>query len=98
MITGDAGIGKTALLRFAAARATGMRLLSVSGSAAEQDLPFAGLAQLRLSAADLDRLPPPQAQALGVALALRSGRSSTGSRSAPAGHLGDPQSEQQPSA
>ena len=73
VITGEAGIGKTWLLRFAAERASGMRVLTISGSKAEQDLPFAGLAQLRLASADLDRLPPPQAQALGVALALRSG-------------------------
>ena len=73
VVTGEAGIGKTWLLRFAAERATNMRVLAITGSEAEQDLPFAGLAQLRLSTADLDRLPSPQAQALGVALALRSG-------------------------
>ena len=51
-----------------------MRLLAVTGSETEQDLPFAGLAQLlRLSAHDLGRLPAPQADAIGVALALRSG-------------------------
>ena len=73
VVTGEAGIGKTWLLGFAAEQASGMHVLTVTGSEAEQDLPFAGLAQLRLSAADLNRLPPPQAEALGVALALRSG-------------------------
>jgi predicted ATPase len=75
VITGEAGIGKTALLNYAVTRTEAMTVLRLTGAEAERDLPFAGLAQLlRLSAADLDRLPEPQAQALGVALALRSGR------------------------
>jgi DNA-binding CsgD family transcriptional regulator len=74
VLTGEAGIGKTSLLEYAASVATGARLLRVTGSEAERDVPFGGLAQLfRPTAADLDRLPAPQAQALGVALALRSG-------------------------
>ncbi|HEY7101310.1 MAG TPA: ATP-binding protein [Mycobacteriales bacterium] len=74
VLTGEAGIGKTSLLDYARSVATGARLLRVTGSEAERDVPFGGLAQLfRPTAADLDRLPPPQAQALGVALALRSG-------------------------
>jgi hypothetical protein len=74
VITGDAGIGKTSLLEYAAGCADGMRVLTVTGSEAERDLPYAGLAQLlRLTPAELDRLPAPQGQALGVALALRSG-------------------------
>jgi DNA-binding CsgD family transcriptional regulator len=74
VVTGEAGIGKTALLRYAGGSATGMRILHVTGSETEQHLPFAALAQLvRPTAADLDTLPPPQAQALGVALAIRSG-------------------------
>jgi DNA-binding CsgD family transcriptional regulator len=74
VFTGEAGIGKTSLLAYAASVATGARLLRATGSEAERDVPFGGLAQLfRPTAADLDRLPPPQAQALGVALALRSG-------------------------
>lgn len=74
VITGEAGIGKTALLAAVSAVATGMRVLRVTGSEAEQNLPFAALTQLlRLAAVDLDSLPSPQAQALGVALALRPG-------------------------
>jgi len=74
VLTGEAGIGKTSLLEYAASVAGGTTLLRATGSEAEQDVPFGGLAQLfRATAADLDRLPPPQAQALGVALALRSG-------------------------
>ncbi len=74
VLTGEAGIGKTSLLEYAASVASGARLLRATGSEAEREVPFGGLAQLfRPTAADLDRLPPPQAQALGVALALRSG-------------------------
>ena len=57
------------------AEAHGFRLLRVTGAESERDLPFAGLAQLLRPLADgIDRLPEPQAQALGVALALREGR------------------------
>ena len=71
VVSGEAGIGKTALLADLRAQATDIRVLTVTGTEAERDLPFAGLAQLlRVTAADLDHLPPPQAEALGVALAL----------------------------
>ncbi len=74
VVTGEAGIGKTALLDDTRARASDMRVLSVTGTETEHDLPFAGLAQLlRITAADLDRLPTPQSEALGIALALRAG-------------------------
>lgn len=74
VLTGEAGIGKTALLEHVAAQARGMRVLRATGTEAEQNLPFAGLAQLlRATAGDLNGLPPPQADALGVALALRVG-------------------------
>jgi DNA-binding CsgD family transcriptional regulator len=74
VITGEAGIGKTALLDAVGDAATGMRVLRVTGSEAEQNLPFAALTQLlRPTEVDLDGLPAPQAQALGVALALRPG-------------------------
>ena len=71
VITGEAGIGKTALLDQVRAGAQDIRVLSVTGTETERDLPFAGLAQLlRITEADLTQLPPPQAEALGVALAL----------------------------
>jgi len=74
VITGEAGIGKSSLLEYAAGHATGMRLLHATGTESEQDVAFGGLLQLlRAKAEDLDRIPPPQAQALGVALALREG-------------------------
>ena len=59
-----------------------MRVLRAPGSEAERDVPFGGLAQLfRPATGDLDRLPAPQAHALAVALALRTGGRETASRS-----------------
>ena len=74
LVSGEAGIGKTALLDRVRTGAEDIGVLGVTGTEAERDLPFAGLAQLlRLTRADLSRLPPPQAEALGVALALTPG-------------------------
>ncbi|WP_088315033.1 helix-turn-helix transcriptional regulator [Kineosporia sp. R_H_3] len=74
VVTGEAGIGKTTLLRYARDRADGVRLLEAVGSEAERDVPFGGLSQLlRPTDEDLALLPGPQAEALAVALALRSG-------------------------
>ena len=84
VLTGEAGIGKTSLLQYAASAASatvhasgpaqGVRLLRALGSEAEHEVPFGGLSQLlRPTPAELDRIPAPQAQALGVALALRQG-------------------------
>ncbi|MGW4531156.1 ATP-binding protein [Nocardia sp. NPDC004340] len=74
VVRGEAGIGKTALLEDAAARAEGLRVLRGTGLEAEAELPFAGL-QLLLSPA-LDRLPglpDPQREALSAALGLGPG-------------------------
>ena len=74
VVAGEAGIGKTSLLEYAAERAVGMRLLRATGMESERGVGFGGLMQLlHATAADLERIPPPQAQALGVALALREG-------------------------
>jgi DNA-binding CsgD family transcriptional regulator len=74
VLRGEAGIGKSALLAHARESAHGFRLLQCVGTAAERDLPFAGLARmLRPLLAGIDHLPGPQARALGVALALREG-------------------------
>src|SRR5688572_29916549 len=74
VIRGEAGIGKTALLRYAARQAAGFRVAQVSGVEAEMELPFAGIHQLCAPMLDqLDGLPRPQRGALCVALGLASG-------------------------
>ena len=74
VIRGEAGIGKTALVRYAARRASGFRVAQVTGVEAEMELPFAGIHQLCAPLLDhLDTLPPPQRHALNVALGLASG-------------------------
>ena len=72
VLSGDPGIGKSALCAWAVAQAAGMRVLSVRGVESEADLPFAGLSEL--CAGELDRLgllPDPQARALEAALTRR---------------------------
>src|SRR5919197_419350 len=74
VIRGEPGIGKTALLRYAARHATGFRLAQVTGAEAEMELPFAGIHQLCAPLLDhLAALPQPQQDALNVALGLASG-------------------------
>jgi DNA-binding CsgD family transcriptional regulator len=73
VLTGEAGIGKTALLEEVAARAAGrsMTVLRARGVESEADIPFAGLSELLRPAAPLlDRLPAPQARAIAGALSL----------------------------
>ncbi|CAN7312747.1 helix-turn-helix transcriptional regulator [Knoellia sp. LjRoot47] len=72
VLSGDAGIGKSALLAHAVELATGFRVLRCVGTPDERELPFAGLARvLQPLLPAIDDLPEPQAYALGVALALR---------------------------
>lgn len=71
MLRGDPGIGKTALLAWAAERAEGMGLLRARGVESEIELAYAGLLEaLRPALGALDRLPAPQATALRGALGL----------------------------
>jgi DNA-binding CsgD family transcriptional regulator len=73
LLRGEAGIGKTALLEYAQERADDMKVLRCVGIEAEHELPFAGMHQLVRPCTDLiERLPDPQAVALGTALGLRS--------------------------
>ena len=74
VIRGEAGIGKTALLRYAARQASGYRVAELTGVEAEMELPFAGIHQLCGTMLDrLDALPAPQRDALSVALGLAAG-------------------------
>ncbi|WP_274564799.1 ATP-binding protein [Streptomyces spiramyceticus] len=71
LIHGEAGIGKTSLLDYAAERAEGMRVLRVEGIESEMELAFGGLHQLFLPVMDvLDMLPGPQATAMKAVFGL----------------------------
>jgi len=74
VIRGDAGIGKTALLRYAARQASGLRIVEILGIQAEMELPFAGIQRLCAPLLDrLEALPHPQQNALRVAFGVASG-------------------------
>ena len=71
VLRGEPGIGKTALLEYAADSARDMTVLRCVGIEAEYELPFAGMHQLvRPCLGLVDRLPAPQAVALRGALGL----------------------------
>ena len=73
-IVGDPGVGKTALLDYAQEKAGTLRVLRARGIESESQVAFAGLSELLRPALGLiDRIPGPQAEALTVALALRTG-------------------------
>jgi hypothetical protein len=74
VIRGEAGVGKSVLLRYAADQASGFGVAHVSGVESEMELPFAGLHQLCAPMlGQVDALPPPQQRALRVALGLATG-------------------------
>jgi predicted ATPase len=74
VIRGEPGIGKTALLRYAARQASGLRTAEVVGVQAEMELPFAAIHRLCAPMLDgLDLLAEPQQDALRVALGVASG-------------------------
>src|SRR4051794_27726888 len=74
VLRGEAGVGKTALLRYAARQASGFRVAQIAGVEAEMELPFAGVHQLCGPMLDrLDALPAPQREALRVALGVAAG-------------------------
>src|SRR5512133_3666965 len=74
VIRGEPGIGKTALLRYAARQASGLRVTEVEGVQAEMELAFAGIHQLCAPLIDgFDALAVPQRNALRVAVGLSSG-------------------------
>jgi DNA-binding CsgD family transcriptional regulator/tetratricopeptide (TPR) repeat protein len=80
VLRGDAGIGKSALIDYAANHATksatGLRVLRVAGVEVEADFPFAALHRLLvpfLSERERDRLPSSQRGALEVACGITEG-------------------------
>jgi DNA-binding CsgD family transcriptional regulator len=73
-LVGEPGIGKSALLGYAAERAEGMQLLRARGVESEAQIPFGSLLELiRPALLLLEKIPEPQAAALEGALALRPG-------------------------
>jgi hypothetical protein len=71
VLRGEAGVGKSALLGWARAQASGFLVLSARGTQSEVELAYAGLADLLHPVLDrLDLLPPRQAAALAGALAI----------------------------
>ena len=74
VVRGEPGIGKTAMLGYAAETAQDFQVARAEGVESEMELPFAALHQLcGRMLGRLDRLPGPQRQALGVAFGLCSG-------------------------
>ena len=68
LLVGEAGIGKTALLNYAAERAPPLRALRARGIESERNVPFAALLELLRPALPLlGQLPPPQAAGSGQA-------------------------------
>jgi predicted ATPase len=74
VMSGEPGVGKTALLDSTIGSASGFRVARAGGVESEMELAFAALQQLCAPMLDrLDRLPGPQQEALGVAFGLRGG-------------------------
>ncbi|WP_091349144.1 helix-turn-helix transcriptional regulator [Micromonospora rhizosphaerae] len=74
VVRGEAGVGKSALLKHLFDQASGCRVVSAAGVRSEMELPFAALHQLCAPMLDLlDRLPEPQRDALSTAFRVRTG-------------------------
>ena len=86
VLRGEAGVGKTALLKYLVARVADWRLARAVGIESEMELAYSGLHQLCAPLLDdLDRLPAPQRQALDRARPER--RAGAGSLPGRAGYL-----------
>jgi predicted ATPase len=71
VIRGEAGIGKTALMRYCARQAAGCQLAHIDGVESEMELPLAALHQFCAPMlSSLGALPKPQQRALRVAFGL----------------------------
>lgn len=75
VLHGEAGVGKSALLDYLATRAFGgCRVTRASGVQSEMELAFSGLHQLCAPVLDrIDRLPPPQREALRTVFGISAG-------------------------
>jgi DNA-binding CsgD family transcriptional regulator len=74
VLRGEAGVGKTALLRHLSAAAEGCRIARAAGVESEMELAFAGLHALCAPMLDrLGHLPAPQRDALSTAFGLSAG-------------------------
>ena len=74
VLRGEAGVGKTALLEYLVANATGCRIARLAGVESEMELAFAGIHQLCAPMlSHLAHLPGPQREALGTAFGLSAG-------------------------
>jgi DNA-binding CsgD family transcriptional regulator len=74
VVSGEPGVGKTALVESVIGSASGFRVMRAVGVESEMELAFAALQQLCAPLLDrLDRLPAPQQHALAVAFGLRAG-------------------------
>ncbi len=74
VVRGEPGVGKTALLEYLVAQASGCRIARAAGVQSEMELAFAGVHQLCAPTLDrLERLPAPQRDALKSAFGLSLG-------------------------
>ena len=74
VVRGEPGIGKMALLGYAAGRAVGFRVVRAWGVESEMELAFAGLQQLCAPMLDrVEGLPVPQRDALRTAFGISAG-------------------------
>jgi DNA-binding CsgD family transcriptional regulator len=74
VLSGDAGVGKSALVDYLSARLDGWRVVSVAGVESEIDLAYSGLHQLCAPLLDrLGELPVPQRDALAAVFGLSAG-------------------------
>jgi DNA-binding CsgD family transcriptional regulator len=74
VVSGEAGVGKTALLDYLAGEASGCRIARVAGVQSEMELAFATLHQLCAPMLDsLQRLPAPQRDAVRTAFGMGAG-------------------------
>src|SRR3954466_2552848 len=74
VLHGDPGVGKSALMEYAARHARGCGLVRAAGVESEMELPYAALHQVCAPMLDrLEQLPSPQRDALETAFGLRAG-------------------------